>query len=297
MVITHATLRWKMHPRNLYNQKPDFGELTTVRPTLRSYLITKSKQSMKQQHSGQQQSTTSHEKSPDPSLLTSSSVTPSSSVDQEEKEHQQQSVVASEPPSTLSTSIIEDDLVEQQSERKFAYTLDFSDPAALRELTCAVLERDFGLKVEIPLDKLIPAVPQRLNYIHWIEDLLMCCGDSEWNREGGAPENADSAGGVVGVACRSTDSTIFGGTPMEVEGAASSDSIDSTICNQEKEEDVVHSRKEGVASDRADMAIPKGDSIIGIDIGITLLSNSCSYIRASTYPSFGISKVSLLPHY
>ena len=54
----------------------------------------------------------------------------------------------------------------------FAYTLNFSDPAALRELTCAVLEKDFGLKLEIPLDRLIPTIPQKLNYIHWLEDLL-----------------------------------------------------------------------------------------------------------------------------
>lgn len=39
-----------------------------------------------------------------------------------------------------------------------------------------MLEKDFGLKVEIPLDKLIPTVPQKLNYIHWIEDLLSCGG-------------------------------------------------------------------------------------------------------------------------
>lgn len=76
----------------------------------------------------------------------------------------------------------------QRHKEKFAYTLDFSQPAALRELTCAVLERDFGLKVEIPLDMLIPAVPQRLNYIHWIEDLLLCA------REGGA---SGREGGVV----------------------------------------------------------------------------------------------------
>ena len=54
----------------------------------------------------------------------------------------------------------------------FAYTLDFSNPEALRELTCACLEHDFGLRVEIPQDCLVPTVPQKLNYIHWIEDLL-----------------------------------------------------------------------------------------------------------------------------
>ena len=53
------------------------------------------------------------------------------------------------------------------------YTLDFSDPVTLRELLYAILERDFGLKLEIPIGVLIPTVPQKLNYIHWLEDLLI----------------------------------------------------------------------------------------------------------------------------
>jgi len=56
----------------------------------------------------------------------------------------------------------------------YAFSLDFSQPAALRELACALLEKDFGIKLEIPLDKLIPTVPLRLNYVHWVEDLLGC---------------------------------------------------------------------------------------------------------------------------
>lgn len=54
----------------------------------------------------------------------------------------------------------------------FQYTLNFSSSEALCELTCACLEHEFGLKIDIPDDHMVPAVPQRLNYIHWLEDLL-----------------------------------------------------------------------------------------------------------------------------
>jgi len=50
--------------------------------------------------------------------------------------------------------------------------LDFKDPGSLRALTQALLENDFGLKVTLPLDRLIPTVPQRLNYILWLEDMI-----------------------------------------------------------------------------------------------------------------------------
>lgn len=82
----------------------------------------------------------------------------------------------------------------------FAYTLDFSDPDAVRELTCAVLERDFSLKLEIPLDRLIPTVPQKLNYIHWVEDLLSAAGGVAIQKEGVACEDAFPRGrNVVGI--------------------------------------------------------------------------------------------------
>lgn len=49
---------------------------------------------------------------------------------------------------------------------------DFKNPEALRALTCALLHRYFQKKVTLPPDRMIPAVPQRLNYICWIEDLV-----------------------------------------------------------------------------------------------------------------------------
>lgn len=50
--------------------------------------------------------------------------------------------------------------------------LDFKNADALRCLTKILLKKDFGLDVDLPLDRLIPTIPQRLNYILWLEDIL-----------------------------------------------------------------------------------------------------------------------------
>lgn len=55
-------------------------------------------------------------------------------------------------------------------------TIDFKDAEALRALTTTLLKKDFDLGVDMPLDKMIPTVPLRLNYILWIEDLLSILG-------------------------------------------------------------------------------------------------------------------------
>jgi len=50
--------------------------------------------------------------------------------------------------------------------------VEFRDPASLRALTWALLKDDFNIDVSIPLDRLIPTVPLRLNYILWLEDIF-----------------------------------------------------------------------------------------------------------------------------
>ncbi|KAI6247273.1 Psilocybin synthase [Erysiphe necator] len=67
--------------------------------------------------------------------------------------------------------------------------LDFSDPNAVQQLTKSLLKRDFGVSVILPQDRLCPPeesteifkfnvmnikfnVPNRLNYILWIQRLL-----------------------------------------------------------------------------------------------------------------------------
>eukprot|EP00730_Choanoeca_flexa_P001214 TRINITY_DN10532_c0_g1_i5.p3 TRINITY_DN10532_c0_g1~~TRINITY_DN10532_c0_g1_i5.p3 ORF type:complete len:174 (+),score=27.56 TRINITY_DN10532_c0_g1_i5:175-696(+) len=59
-------------------------------------------------------------------------------------------------------------------ETRHGHTINFKEPAAVKALTEALLAQDFGLLVELPIDRLIPTVPQKLNYLHWIEDLLAC---------------------------------------------------------------------------------------------------------------------------
>ena len=50
--------------------------------------------------------------------------------------------------------------------------VDFGDPAALVELTRALLLCDFGLHVQLPRDRLCPTVPSRLHYVLFVRDLL-----------------------------------------------------------------------------------------------------------------------------
>ncbi len=51
-------------------------------------------------------------------------------------------------------------------------SLDFSDAAACRALTAALLKVDYGVEWALPAGHLAPPVTVRANYIHWLQDLL-----------------------------------------------------------------------------------------------------------------------------
>lgn len=55
--------------------------------------------------------------------------------------------------------------------------LDFSDPKSVQQLTKSLLKRDFHLDLTLPDDRLCPPVPNRLNYILWLQDLLDTSSD------------------------------------------------------------------------------------------------------------------------
>jgi len=80
-------------------------------------------------------------------------------------------------PTTTTTS-------KNNNDSKSSSTIDFTNPEACRQLTRALLSEHFGIQGWwIPDGQLIPPVTNRLNYIHWIEDLLDLSSPSSNNSE------------------------------------------------------------------------------------------------------------------
>jgi hypothetical protein len=55
--------------------------------------------------------------------------------------------------------------------------VDWKSPQLTKGLTQALLLQDFGLTINLPEEYLCPPLPNRLNYLCWIDDLLDSCKD------------------------------------------------------------------------------------------------------------------------
>ncbi|KAF7351364.1 S-adenosyl-L-methionine-dependent methyltransferase [Mycena sanguinolenta] len=52
------------------------------------------------------------------------------------------------------------------------FSIDFKNETSQRRLTEALLHRDFEISLNLPLNRLCPPVPNRLNYVLWIQDVI-----------------------------------------------------------------------------------------------------------------------------
>jgi len=51
-------------------------------------------------------------------------------------------------------------------------TIDWKNPESVRQLTTALLDHDFHIKIQLPENQLCPTVTSRSNYLLWLSDLL-----------------------------------------------------------------------------------------------------------------------------
>ncbi|KAK9477939.1 hypothetical protein V1514DRAFT_308020 [Lipomyces japonicus] len=66
-------------------------------------------------------------------------------------------------------------------------SFEFNKPEALIALTTILLKQDFDLNVTLDPDRLVPRIPNRLNYIYWIQDLLDSDSIDDHDHDQGKP--------------------------------------------------------------------------------------------------------------
>lgn len=98
--------------------------------------------------------------------------------------------------------------------------VDYKDPAALKTLTKALLSYFYNLQWELPGDYLIPPIPQRVNYIHCVADLLRPEGLFDRPPTGDQVRVLDIGAGASGIYCflgASVYKWSFVGTDIDVD--------------------------------------------------------------------------------
>lgn len=75
----------------------------------------------------------------------------------------------------------------KEKHEEIKYAIEFTNPAACRELVKAQLHHDFKITWDLPSPYLIPPLANRLNYLCWLHDLLHLWiperDDFDWGRE------------------------------------------------------------------------------------------------------------------
>ncbi|CAM9601929.1 unnamed protein product, partial [Discosporangium mesarthrocarpum] len=98
-------------------------------------------------------------------------------------------------------------------------TIDFKDPAAAVALSKTLLLRDFGLQWEVPLDRLCPPIPNRLNYICWLGEIMELGQEDVAGAEPGARN--ETLRGAAGVGDDEGERAGGGGKPGKTGGEVS----------------------------------------------------------------------------
>ncbi len=76
--------------------------------------------------------------------------------------------------------------------------LDFTSWEATRQLTRALLQRDFGVAWDLPPGHLVPTLTNRANYVHWLADLLALSAPA--HSGGPRPRQRSARPAVLGAA-------------------------------------------------------------------------------------------------
>jgi len=77
--------------------------------------------------------------------------------------------------------------------------LDWKHPDALPVLTASLLHRAFGITWDCPRDRLVPPLPNRLNYLLWVDDLVASWMPRLGYQRGGATSAIDIGTGASAV--------------------------------------------------------------------------------------------------
>ncbi|EGN94820.1 hypothetical protein SERLA73DRAFT_171215 [Serpula lacrymans var. lacrymans S7.3] len=94
-------------------------------------------------------------------------------------------------------------------------TIDFKNDKAQRCLTEALLHRDFGIKLNLPSDRLCPPIPNRLNYVLWIQDIIRSTYGQHTNTIRGIDIGTGASAIYPLLACTLEPSWCFAATEID----------------------------------------------------------------------------------